>query len=338
MTDHDVRDHLEQLVEWARNYQTSRVLTTAVEKEILERFQEDPRSPDDVVRPEEDVEALRRFLETLAAMGLLRNDRDTEGYEPTAVTRQYLLPDSPYDVRPILALFHRNYDLWAKLPETLEKGHDVENEAFGDVEFGREFMLAMETRAHFAKQDVADVVCEYLDPGDRFVDLGGGTGVFCREILEGTPDGEAVLADLEHVVETARDFCEESSVVDRIDFQELDFFEDDSYGNEFDAALLFSICHMFEEDRVGTVLRRTANCLKPGGTLFIRDYVLNEDRIGPLAGNLFDLHMLLATDTGRNYSLADYRRLLDDAGFGEVERVELPGGDDLIVAHKEEVV
>jgi hypothetical protein len=336
MTDHDPREHLDQLMEWARNYQSSRVLTTAVEKQLLERFQGGPRTLDEALRPEEDAEAVRRFLNTLCSMGLLRFEGQASGYEPTKLTRQYLLPGGRFDVRPILSLFHRNYELWARLPETLEQGHDVEYEAYGDVEFGREFMLAMETRAHFAKQDVADVVSEYLGEGDRFVDLGGGTGVFARAILEATEGTGAVLTDLEHVVETAREFCEDSPVADRISYRTLDFFEADSYGKGLDAALLFSICHIFGDEKLRTVLERTAGALRPGGYLFIRDYVLNKDGVGPPEGNFFDLHMLLATSAGGNRSLGEYRNLLRAAGFKDVRREELPGDDDLLVARRAE--
>lgn len=332
----DVRSQLDTLMAWARDFRTSRLLTTAVEHELLERFREEPRSVGEVVRADEDRDAVRRHVRALASLGLLDriDGSDPVEYRPTGLTRTFLLPESEFDLRPILKLFHRNYDLWRKLPETLTDGHDVENEAFGDVEFGRDFMLAMETRAHFAGKDVAQALESLVDEGDSLIDLGGGTGVFVREILETNPDTRAVLADLPHVVETAREFSEESPVSDRLDYRELDFFEDENYGEGFDMALLFSILHMFSPEKNRVLLNRTADALRPGGTLVLRDYVLNEDGVGPRESNLFDLHMLLATDTGRNYTLEEFRSLLGAAGFGSVRKLELPGHDDLLVAEK----
>lgn len=331
-----IRTQLDQIMEWARDFRTSRLLTTAVEHDVLKRFQQEPRSIKSVLRSEEDPEGFRRHVRALASMGLLEKkvDSDDERYRPTELTRTFLLAESDFDLRPILKLFHRNYDLWQKLPSTLTEGQDVENEAFGDVEFGRDFMLAMETRAHFAKKDVADALEDVIEEGDTFVDLGGGTGVFTRELLERNSTVKATLADLEHVVGTAREFSKDSPVSDRLEYRQLDFFEDDSYGDSFDVALLFSICHMFDEDKNRLLLNRTAQALRPGGTLVIRDYVLNENGIGSFESNLFDLHMLLATDTGRNYTLEEYRSMLTNSGFEGLRRITVPGHDDLLVAEK----
>lgn len=333
-----VRTQLKTLMEWARDFRTSRLLTTAVEHGLLERFREPPRTVGDVVKSGEDADAVRRHVRALGALGLLETVEDSEPpeYRPSLLTETFLLPESRFDLRPILRLFHRNYDLWRKLPGTLRSGQDVENEAFGDVEFGRDFMLAMETRAHFAKKDVAEALRPLVEAGDRIVDLGGGTGIFTREILRENPEAEAVLADLPHVVETAREFSEDAPVSDRLGYRELDFFEDEEYGQDFDLALLFSICHMFSPEKNRVLLERTAESLRPGGRVVLRDYVLNEDGIGPLESNLFDLHMLLATDSGRNYTRDEFRALLTETGFKNIKHVDLRGHDDLIVAKKSE--
>lgn len=330
--DGKIRTQLNRLMDWARDFRTSRLLTTAVEEEILERFT-GGASVEDARRSEEDPDAVFRFTRALASLGLLDRTGKTQ-FRPAELTETFLLPSSEFDLRPILKLFHRNYDLWAKLPESLRKGHDVENDAFGDVEFGRDFMLAMETRAHFAKTDVAKALEPIVETDDSIIDLGGGTGVFIREILRRYPSTEAALADLPHVVETAREFSGDSPVIDRLSFRELEFFEDESYGEGFDVALLFSICHMFNRDKNRTLLGRTADALNPGGRIIVRDYVLEDEDVGTLEDNLFDLHMLLATDTGCNYTLSEFRDLFEEAGLRYDRTLNVPGPDDLLVAEK----
>ncbi|MFB6344950.1 MAG: methyltransferase [bacterium] len=328
-----VREQLKTLMTWVRDFRTSRLLTTAVEENILERFSESGSSVDEVLRDGENADAVYRFCRTLASVGLL--DRTApETYRPSDLTTTFLLEGSEFDLRPIIQLFHRNYEIWNKLPEILTEGHQVESSVFGDVEFGRDFMLAMETRAHFVKDSVAETVTSLLSGGERIIDLGSGTGVFTRAILEEMPDAEAVLADLPHVVEIAEDFSSGTSLSERLSYRELDFFETESYGEDFDVACLFSICHMFGEDKNRILLNRAADTLRPGGRIILRDYVLENGGVGPPEGNLFDLHMILATDTGRNYTLEEYETFLQDAGFEAVERMVMDGEDDLLTAKK----
>lgn len=327
------RKMLKKLIDQAKNYRSGRVLTTAVDDEILSRFNNRPRTIEEVTREKEAPEAVGRIVKTLAAMGFL-DRKDDDRFVPTDLTRTFLLPESSLDLRPILKLFHRNYDLWQKLPKTLRQGQEIKSDVFGDVEFGREFMLAMEARAQFAKSDVADAIDPILSENDHILDLGGGTGIFLREILKQYPTTEAVLADLGHVVETAREFSTDSGLADRLEFRELDFFEYESYGQDFDVVLLFSICHMFGRERNETLLKRTAKTLQPDGKLIIRDYLLEDGGVGPIESNLFDLHMLLATDTGRNYTLAEYQELFWEAGLQYDRQLTVPGQDELIVAKK----
>jgi hypothetical protein len=41
--------------------------------------------------------------------------------------------------------------------------------------------------------------------------------------------------------------------------------------------------------------------------------------------------MLVGTDAGASYSDAEYARWMKDAGFAEVNRINLPGPSDLIL-------
>ncbi len=55
--------------------------------------------------------------------------------------------------------------------------------------------------------------------------------------------------------------------------------------------------------------------MKSGGKIFIRDFLLNREKTAPLIGVLFAVNMLINTERGNAYSLAEMKSWLHQAGF-----------------------
>ncbi|HVY62501.1 MAG TPA: methyltransferase, partial [Planctomycetota bacterium] len=72
----------------------------------------------------------------------------------------------------------------------------------------------------------------------------------------------------------------------------------------------------------------------PGGAIVVHDFLLDETRTRPRYGALFALNMLVMSDHGRCYSVAETRALLESAGFHSVEHRDLgePRGLSVVVA------
>jgi hypothetical protein len=74
---------------------------------------------------------------------------------------------------------------------------------------------------------------------------------------------------------------------------------------------------------------------KSQGVLLISECVLNDDYSGSLFGVLMSLHMLVVCEPGaRERSEREYRSLLAETGFRDVEVIRLEAPRDLIVARK----
>jgi hypothetical protein len=58
--------------------------------------------------------------------------------------------------------------------------------------------------------------------------------------------------------------------------------------------------------------------LAPGGRVAIRDILMEEDRTRPVAGALFAVNMLAATEGGGTFTFAELQEDLVAAGFAEV--------------------
>lgn len=69
------------------------------------------------------------------------------------------------------------------------------------------------------------------------------------------------------------------------------------------------------------------------GAILIHDYLLDDDRTGPLIPALLALHMTLVSEHGQVYSRADLRDLLTQTGFTDIDiRPFLPGHSGLVSA------
>jgi len=86
-----------------------------------------------------------------------------------------------------------------------------------------------------------------------------------------------------------------------------------------DIALLSAIIHQNSPQQNVELYRKIYQALDPGGTLIIRDHVMDESRTSPPAGALFALNMLVNTQAGDTYTFMEVKNTLNIAGFIEVK-------------------
>jgi len=74
-----------------------------------------------------------------------------------------------------------------------------------------------------------------------------------------------------------------------------------------------------------------SEALADGGTVLIRDIVMDETRTTPVAGALFAVHMLVATDGGGTFTFDELRDDLATAGFGGAEILRRDDGMSSVI-------
>jgi hypothetical protein len=84
------------------------------------------------------------------------------------------------------------------------------------------------------------------------------------------------------------------------------------------------------------LVARAAETLAPGGRLGIHEFILDDDRKGPLFATLFSLNMLLGTEQGRSYTDGELREMMAAAGLEPIERlaVDLPNESGILMGVK----
>jgi len=85
------------------------------------------------------------------------------------------------------------------------------------------------------------------------------------------------------------------SVADRFETIDGDFHTVDFRSANYDYAMYGNIAHQETPANNVAIFRKFRKALKPGGTLLINDFVLNDDRTGHPFAMMFASQMLLAT-------------------------------------------
>ncbi|WP_314253253.1 methyltransferase [Streptomyces kutzneri] len=102
-----------------------------------------------------------------------------------------------------------------------------------------------------------------------------------------------------------------------------DFLHDERLPGGHEVILLSMILHDWDEGTGRRLLDKCFAALPPGGAVIICELVLDDDERGPAPAALMGLTMLVETRSGHNYTYAEYRGWLADAGFGPVEVLPL---------------
>ena len=139
-------------------------------------------------------------------------------------------------------------------------------------------------------------------------------------------------ADYPEVTAVARQYAGLFGVADRYDYLEGDLRQTDFGQKEYDVVILGHIIHTEGEEWGKKLIAKSYKALKPGGTLVIAEMIPNDTRTGPVFPLLFGLNMVLHTNEGDVFTMAQYKQWLKQAGFTSVKTVEADAPSPLILA------
>ncbi len=270
------------------------------------------------------------LVTALRAMGLIEKDQDGR-LRLTAMAAEHLAPGAAFAVSDYFGLAATSPGV-LEMAERLRTNQPADASGDGGVAFifrqgiksamdqeklARHFTLALSGRA----KNVAPVLAERLPMGgvSRFLDVGGGTGIYSIALLQKHPQLRAVVFDHAEVLKVAAEMAESYGVADRLELREGDMF-DGSLPTDCEAILLSNILHDWDVPECRRLVERCAAALPTGGRLLIHDVFLNDELDGPLPIALYSAALFTMTE-GRAYSQAEYRGWLTDAGLTPTELV-----------------
>ena len=279
------------------------------------------------------------LLAACASLGLLEKEGD--GYRNSALAEEFLVRGKPYYFGgQVTYCDQRTYLPWHRITDALRTDRPLtwdpatQDSMFdtADPDMLRSFWGAMYSTSIFTAQALARAVD--LSDHARLLDVGGGSGAYPIELCRARPGLSATVFDLPHVCTIAADNIAQAGLSDRITTVPGDFLSDGALPTGHDVILFSMILHDWDEPTNRALLAKAHKALPPGGLVVISELLLNADRTGPAPAALMGMNMLVETEGGRNYSDAEYRSWLTDAGFTDAHTVhfDAPGANGAVVA------
>jgi predicted nucleotidyltransferase/SAM-dependent methyltransferase len=325
-----------QIADLAAGFRQAQVLFTCVELGVFDALAAGASTPSDIAAATAtDPRAVELLLNAATALGLLVKDggrfRIREEAEPL-LTRA--APASMVRGLEREAQFYRR---WANLADAVRTG--LRPVANTEDETPPEWIERFVQGLYAAAKPFAPLIAASLDlPRDRdlrLIDVGGCHGAYSMALAERYPRLEAVVYELPRVVPVARRLIADAGWSDRVRVVEGDF-QREGLRLGYDVALVFGVLNGEPPAGRPALIRKVFDALAPGGSIVLRDAVLDPDRAGPPEATLFALQMLLSTDGGGLDTRADWDRWLAEAGFEPPVEIELPpeARGPLVVARK----
>ena len=270
-----------------------------------------------------DKRGVSMLLNALAAMGLLSKKENT--YSNTKPSLKFLVRDSPGYVGYMIMHHHHMLESWHQMDEAVLSGKSLRTRAsFSDEAVRESFLMGMFNIGMATAPEISKKLD--LSGCSNLLDMGGGPGTFAIHFCKENPHLRAKVYDLP----TTRPFAEKTikrfELLDRVEFLEGDFIDDDfKYKDEFDAAWLSHIIHGEGPEEAGLIVKKAVSSLRSGGKIFIHEFILNNTMDGPVFPALFSINMLLGTDRGQSYSELQLFDMLKKSGVKEITRLDYVG-------------
>jgi hypothetical protein len=278
------------------------------------------------------------FFDALVALGML--EREDGRYANTPATDLFLDQAKPSYVGGILEMANaRLYGFWGSLTEGLRTGAP-QNEAKGGGDFFEalyadparlaQFARAMSAVSAGAGQAIA-AKFPWRDHGS-VIDIGCAEGAVPVQIAlahEHIKGGGFDLPAIEPIFDA---HVARFGLGERLSFTAGDFFADPL--PTADVLVMGHILHDWNMDEKRTLLKKAYEALPDGGALIVYEAIIDDERRSNVFGLLMSLNMLIETPGGFDYTGADCRAWMQEAGFRESYVEHLVGPDSMVVGIK----
>ncbi|MEV8063120.1 methyltransferase [Streptomyces antimycoticus] len=329
----------EPILQVGLGFMASKALLTAVELDLFSQLAEGPRTGGDLagalgLHPRGAAD----FLDALVALGFLERSGGVYRNSPSADT--FLDRKKATYVGGILEMANsRLYPFWGSLTEALRTGEpqnehkhggDVFDAIYRDQEGLEGFLHGMTGLSRGKAQVIAE---RFPWAGYRTVlDVGGAVGCLPVAVAQRHPHMTGGVFELPRVRPVFEKYVASFGLEDRLTFHAGDFFTDDLPGA--DVIVLGQILHGWGLEEKRLLLKKAYDALPDGGAVLVYDAIIDDGRKENTFGLLASLNMLIETRSGFEYTAADGRAWMTEAGFrgGRIE--PLTDGYSMLVGIK----
>lgn len=278
-------------------------------------------------------------MDALVALGML--EREDGRYTNTPATELFLDRAKPSYMGGILEMANaRLYGFWGSLTEGLRTGL-LQNEAKGGGENLFEVIYPdPEKLAQFARAmsaisgNTARAIAAKFPWQDHrsVIDIGCAEGAVPVQIALAHEHITGGGFDLPALASISDDYVAGFGLGERLGFTAGDFFIDPL--PQADVLVMGHILHDWDLDEKRLLVRKAYDALPEAGALIVYDAIIDDERRSNAFGLLMSLNMLIETPGGFDYTGADCRAWMQEAGFRDSYVEHLVGPDSMVVGIK----
>ena len=326
----------EPLMQMSFSHAPSRILSAGVQFAVFSHLAAGQKSVAEIAAAAGASErGMRMLLDALVGFQLLEKRGDK--YELTPMSAEFLVRESPNYVGAMMES-DEMWNSWTNLTEVIRTGAPVRR--VESQETAEKFFSVLVRTLHVTNRLPAQNTAAALGAGIthkalKVLDVACGSGIWGISIAEADKEAHITAQDFPGLFEVTREYAKLHGVEDRYEYLPGDLKEVGFGENRFDVALLGNIVHSEGEQSSRELFGKIHRALKPGGRIAIIDMIPNDERTGPPFALIFAINMLVNTEVGDTYTLAEYTAWLSQAGFAKVETADIGSHSPLIIGIKQ---
>lgn len=256
-------------------------------------------------------------------------------YANTPEAAAFLVKGKPAYVGGMAEVMTGSLIDWATLPQAVKTGRPTASRTADEAD--NDFWDVLVPAIASMSLPVAKMAAERLGiskaGGITWLDVGGGSGVWSAVWLGAGREAVGTQLDWPSVNKIAKAFVGGFGVGDRFKTIDGDFHKADFGKALYDFAIYGHIAHQEAPEDNIAVFKKFRKALKPGGTLLVNDFILDDERKGHPFAMMFSAQMLLVSKSGNAWRRQDYTEWLRAAGFKSLDFMATQGPATVIFAN-----
>lgn len=292
---------------------------TAIELHLWEKIASGKDTAEKIAEHEGwDLAGTRLLLDAMCSLKLL--SKEGVGYALVPESAFYLVPGKPTYIGDML-LYEYHWDGDGRFSNTIRTGKRLlENNATSPAlvpvwiaDYSRrstypECYFEMEKSLW---QSLGIQACDGL----RVLDIACGPAPRTMELARQHPGVQLTWVDWEAVLRVALKVAGELGIAGQISQFPGDLCSADFGAGSFDLAYLGNVTHFFSPEENNRLFRKVWASLAPGGVIVVNSVARREIEAAVWDG----LWLYAATTSGGLYDFAEYKAMLESAGFANVQ-------------------
>ena len=175
-----------------------------------------------------------------------------------------------------------------------------------------------------------------LTGAKSLLDVAGGTGAMTIRLLEANPDLTSTIIDFPNVSEIGWRFITEANMTNRVRYIPSNALNVE-WPSEQDAILMSYLFSGVPGEEVPRLVQYAFDSLVPGGKFLVHDFMVNDDRTGPVLAALWQLQHMAFTPDAHSVTAGWLKAEMKKAGFIDIQDIQvIQGLTQLVQARKPE--